>query len=185
MALTAALKVDGVAQDSSIFRQLNPKFRPELEAFMIELKTAKGKVDPSGMVTPTIKASVILLLRIIWFIIIIIIMMSKLAPQVLYCLVFKYSNCLICQTEHVGRRLCSWNNCLMLKLLICRLPSFRVNSKNYRSPTRVIRLKVAPNMADLISLKDSDRCLKGVLHLLPKISMFCAKSQNNQQLFEK
>ena len=26
---------------------------------------------------------------------------------------------------------------------------------------------------------------KGVLHLLPKISMFCAPSQNNQQLFEK
>ena len=25
----------------------------------------------------------------------------------------------------------------------------------------------------------------GVLHLLPKISMFCALSQNNQQLFEK
>ena len=28
-------------------------------------------------------------------------------------------------------------------------------------------------------------CLKGVLHLLPKITMFCALSQNNQQLFEK
>ena len=26
---------------------------------------------------------------------------------------------------------------------------------------------------------------KGVLHLLPKISMFCALSQNSQQLFEK
>ena len=26
--------------------------------------------------------------------------------------------------------------------------------------------------------------LKGVLHLLPKISMFCALFQNNQQLFE-
>ena len=26
---------------------------------------------------------------------------------------------------------------------------------------------------------------KGVLHLLPKISMFCALSENNQQLFEK
>ena len=26
---------------------------------------------------------------------------------------------------------------------------------------------------------------KGVLHLLPKISMFCALSQNNQQLFYK
>ena len=27
--------------------------------------------------------------------------------------------------------------------------------------------------------------LKGELHLLPKISMFCALSQNNQYLFEK
>ena len=27
--------------------------------------------------------------------------------------------------------------------------------------------------------------LKGVLHLQPKISMFCALSKNNQQLFEK
>ena len=26
---------------------------------------------------------------------------------------------------------------------------------------------------------------KGVLHLLTKINMFCALSQNNQQLFEK
>ena len=26
--------------------------------------------------------------------------------------------------------------------------------------------------------------VKGVLHLLPKISMFCDLSQNNQQLFE-
>ena len=26
---------------------------------------------------------------------------------------------------------------------------------------------------------------KGVLHLLPKISMFCALSQNKRQLFEK
>ena len=27
--------------------------------------------------------------------------------------------------------------------------------------------------------------IKGILHLLPKISMLCALSQNNQQLFEK
>ena len=27
--------------------------------------------------------------------------------------------------------------------------------------------------------------IKGVLHLLPKISMFCTLSQNNQQPFEK
>ena len=28
-------------------------------------------------------------------------------------------------------------------------------------------------------------CFKGVLHLLPRISMFCALSQNNQQLKKK
>ena len=28
-------------------------------------------------------------------------------------------------------------------------------------------------------------CIKGVLHLLLKIRMFCALSQNKQQLFEK
>ena len=28
-------------------------------------------------------------------------------------------------------------------------------------------------------------CIKGVLHLLPKISMFSALSENNQQIFEK
>ena len=27
--------------------------------------------------------------------------------------------------------------------------------------------------------------VKGVLHLIPKINMFCALSQNNQELFEK
>ena len=32
-------------------------------------------------------------------------------------------------------------------------------SKSYGSPTRVTRLKVAPNMADPISIKDSDRCI--------------------------
>ena len=29
------------------------------------------------------------------------------------------------------------------------------------------------------------KIIKGVLHLLPKISMFCALSQSNQQLFWK
>ena len=29
------------------------------------------------------------------------------------------------------------------------------------------------------------KTFKGVLHLLPKFSMFCALSENNQQLFEK
>ena len=47
----------------------------------------------------------------------------------------------------------------MAKLLISKLPSFE-SSKNYGSPTRVTRLKVAPNMADPISIKDSDSSLK-------------------------
>ena len=33
--------------------------------------------------------------------------------------------------------------------------------------------------------KPSIYCLKEVLHLLPKTSMFCALSQNNQQHFDK
>ena len=33
--------------------------------------------------------------------------------------------------------------------------------------------------------KTMDPSVKEVLHLLPKFSMFCALSQNNQQLFEK
>ena len=38
-------------------------------------------------------------------------------------------------------------------------------SKNYSSPTRVTRLKVAPNMADPISLNENlPYSLKGVLH---------------------
>ena len=35
------------------------------------------------------------------------------------------------------------------------------------------------------NLNNNDNYLKGVLHLLPKISTFCALSQNDQQLFEK
>ena len=38
-------------------------------------------------------------------------------------------------------------------LLISRLTIFQC-SKNYGSPTRVTSLKVAPNMADPISIKD-------------------------------
>ena len=36
-------------------------------------------------------------------------------------------------------------------------------SKNYGSPTRVTRLKVTPNMANPISIKDSDSRLK-IIH---------------------
>ena len=37
----------------------------------------------------------------------------------------------------------------------------------------------------LLSDQKSLKSVKGVLHLLPKISMFCALSQNNQQRFDK
>ena len=54
--------------------------------------------------------------------------------------------------RHSKRRSCDWNNCLMLnydlKTIIFQC------SKNYGSPTRVTRLKVAPNMADPISLNE-------------------------------
>ena len=43
-------------------------------------------------------------------------------------------------------------------------------SKNCGSPTRVTRLKVAPNMADRISLKDSGSCLKWKNTLFPQYS---------------
>ena len=41
--------------------------------------------------------------------------------------------------------------------------SFSV-TRNYRSPTRVIGLKVAPNMADQISIKDSVALEELLLH---------------------
>ena len=41
------------------------------------------------------------------------------------------------------------------------------------------------NIGILITPSPKKTPFKGVLHLLPKISMFCALSQNNQQLFEK
>ena len=52
---------------------------------------------------------------------------------------------------------CSWNKYLMLRYYL-NTTIFQCRN-NYGSPTRVTRLKVAPNMADPISLKDSDRCL--------------------------
>ena len=48
------------------------------------------------------------------------------------------------------RRRHSWNNCLMLTIN-SKTTIFQY-SKNYGSPTRVTRLKVAPNMADSISM---------------------------------
>ena len=52
-------------------------------------------------------------------------------------------------------------------LLISRLPFFSV-SKSYGCPTHVTRLKVVQNMADPISIKDSDSRLKHPLqgHLM-------------------
>ena len=59
--------------------------------------------------------------------------------------------------RHFGRRFCtmSWNKCLMLNYWF---PDYHLSvtqcSKKYGSLTRVTRLKVAPNMADPISIKD-------------------------------
>ena len=56
---------------------------------------------------------------------------------------------------------------------------------------RVVFLQVTEFVLEFLTMPDiSDvgmnaASFKGVLHLLPKISMFCALSQNNQQLFEK
>ena len=55
--------------------------------------------------------------------------------------------------RHFGRPFCSWNNCLMLNL-ISRPPSFQC-AKNNGTAIRVTRLKVAPNTADPISIRDS------------------------------
>ena len=59
--------------------------------------------------------------------------------------------------RHFGRRFCSWNNCLMLNYWFPVLTTIFQCSENYGSPTRVTRLKVAPNMADPISIKDPIR----------------------------
>ena len=48
-----------------------------------------------------------------------------------------------------------WKTFLYLKQLF----DAKLYSKKYGSATRVTKLKLAPNMADLSSLKDSDRCL--------------------------
>ena len=56
-------------------------------------------------------------------------------------------------SRHFGRRFCDWNNCLMLNINSETI-IFQY-SKNYGTPTRVTRLKVAPNMADPISLSEN------------------------------
>ena len=53
---------------------------------------------------------------------------------------------------------CNWNNCLMLNYNL-KITVFQF-SENDSSPTLVTRLKVTTNMADPVSLKNSDRCLK-------------------------
>ena len=58
--------------------------------------------------------------------------------------------------RHFGRRSCDWNNCLMLKIDLETIIIIIFQcSKNYGSPTRVPRLKVAPNMADHISFNEN------------------------------
>ena len=52
---------------------------------------------------------------------------------------------------------CDWNNCLMLNYHL-KSNIFQCY-KNYCRPTRVTRLKVEPNMADPISLTETDSCI--------------------------
>ena len=58
---------------------------------------------------------------------------------------------LIKRWHHFVRRVCSWNNCLMLKYF--KKTTIFQWFKNYDSQTHVTWLKVRPNMADSISLK--------------------------------
>ena len=63
--------------------------------------------------------------------------------------------------RYFGRRFCTmdWNKGLMLKYWF---PDYHLSvtqcSKTYGNPTRVTRLKVAPNMADPISISKSLKC---------------------------
>ena len=61
-----------------------------------------------------------------------------------------------------ARRFYSWNNCLMVN---CFQTTIFQCSKSYGSPTRVISLKVEPNMADPTSMKHTVSSLQLVLHL--------------------
>ena len=62
--------------------------------------------------------------------------------------------------RHFGRRFCDWKNCFMLKYWFKDYHIFQC-SKNYASPTRVTRLKVALNMADSINLNRSLNTVPG------------------------
>ena len=60
--------------------------------------------------------------------------------------------------RYFGRRFCSWNNCLML---VYQFP------EHHLSVFQKLRLKVATNMANLFSIKNSDSRLKVLsLHIL-------------------
>ena len=63
-------------------------------------------------------------------------------------------------------------------------------TKNYGSATHVTRLKVAPNMADLLSIKariskTQDSSLKGVLHPRPVFELLLHFSQKLQHIGNK
>ena len=54
--------------------------------------------------------------------------------------------------RHFGRRFCSWNNYVMLNY---KFPDFYLSVfQKLRSLTPVTRLKIAPNMADPMSLNE-------------------------------
>ena len=54
--------------------------------------------------------------------------------------------------------------------------------KNDCSPTRVTRLKVVPNMADPISLKDSDCCLKEYHRIVIRLYFLCSQETQPNSL---
>ena len=47
------------------------------------------------------------------------------------------------------------------------------------------KIMVLEYVMHMLMMLDANCIFKGILHLLPKISMFCALTENNQQLFEK
>ena len=60
--------------------------------------------------------------------------------------------------RHFAKRFCSWNSCVMW--YIDFQPTIFQCSKNYGSPTRVTRSKVAPNMTDPTIMKSLLSSLK-------------------------
>ena len=73
--------------------------------------------------------------------------------------------------RHFGRRFCVWNKYLMLSYWY---PDYHLSVfQKLRYFQDVTRLKVAPNMADPISIKDSDSSLKNlILFLIYRVKIY-------------